>query len=191
MAGAVSLGDRPQHGVAAAQDLVEGLGGGEEAGPAAEHRAVEEPPPVGRWSTHDRQILGREQHHVERAEVPGHRPHWLVVDQRGLALGLDHDAVAALELVPGDARAQLGPLRAVPDDLGEAVGAKRPQRGQHVHRLEEVRLALAVVAREDVEPRPRRQLERRQVAHAAKRERRDQHVVGETPSSSGLRCASA
>src|SRR5260221_375761 len=59
--------------------------------------------------------------------------------------------------------------------VGEARGAERAQRRHHVDGLEQVGLALPVVAMEDVETWLRLEDERLEVPHAAHVEREDPH----------------
>jgi hypothetical protein len=83
----------------------------------------------------------------------------------------------ALELVALDVGVDPGLGGAEGDELGQAAGAEGAQGADGIDRLEEVRLALAVVAGDDVEALAGNQLERLEVAEAAQLEPSDLQAV--------------
>ena len=110
---------------------------------------VEEPPPRARGALDQLQIFRAKNHRAQHAEVIRelfHRP----AVQRELPFAGDQihfDFVLALaDHVAADEIA----FRAVPDHLRAADAAKRAQRGHEINRFENVRLALRIVAQQQM-----------------------------------------
>ena len=107
------------------------------------------------------EVLGREHDDVEAAEVARQRPRRLAVE-RDLAPppGASVDLVDAHQLVLDDARAELAPRARRTRSGRRASPCETTGAPRRVDRLEQVRLALPVVADEDVEPLARLELQR-------------------------------
>jgi hypothetical protein len=101
-------------------------------------------------------------HRSGRAALPDRQPH------------LD----APAEAPALDVRAYTGFGRPGAHEIGYLAGTKRPQRGQVIQRLEDVRLALSVVTVKNREPRRgiERQLQRFEVPPASRAQAPDPHL---------------
>jgi len=121
----------------------------EVGGEAVEDAAVEEGAPALGSALHHREVVRREGHHRDAPEVGLERGGPLAVDEGGAGPGhhLDGDVAhrAVQEEAPRDAAGRLAELH----QLGEAARPQRLQRGEEVHALEEVRLALPVLPHGD------------------------------------------
>src|ERR1700679_1980411 len=67
-------------------------------------------------------------------------------------------------------------FRAVPDHLRAADAAKRPQRGHEVNRLKDVRLALRVVAEQQMESRQKIRVQPRVIAEVSESQMGQMHA---------------
>jgi hypothetical protein len=124
----------------------------------------ERAPQLGRAAS-ELQIAGMKQHGLHGCQVRRARARPLAVELH-LACSAArqphaHDARHALAVHLGR---ELGVRRAALHHVRRGRTAEAAQAAEIVDRLEQVRLALPVVAEEHVEARPRRELERREVA---------------------------
>ena len=130
---------------------------------------------------HKAQVLRPEKRRLHLARQVDRTPcHAVDPDRLGGALALSGNAQRELDgSSPAlDNRLHQRVRCQGPDEVGFAAGAGRRGEGEDRHRLEEVRLALGVLAQEDVELRSQLELQAGIVAVVAKRER-DQPQVGE------------
>ena len=135
---------------------------------------VEETPTPARRAFHELQILGAEDDGAERAEIVREFFHGLAV-QGNLSLGhgpIHFDFALALG---HDVCADEVALLAVLNHLRAAHAAKRTERGEKVEGFEDVRLALRVVADEDVEARRERHVHPRIIAEVPETQLADVH----------------
>ena len=144
-------------------------------GPRAhvEREPIEEPTTL-RPSAHRERDFARMKHDDRRTHrICCERRRTLPVDPRRPRPRLQPDALFARLVVLPNPRAHARDLFPVPNDIAGLRRAKASRGRENVDRLEQVRLSLPVVAREDVEARTRREVDRFQVAKRAKRQRLD------------------
>ncbi|EAU63734.1 collagen, type xiii, alpha 1 [Stigmatella aurantiaca DW4/3-1] len=164
----------------------------EERREAVEHRPVQEGAPRLRPSLHHLQIIGREGHHRDAAEVLLQAGGLLAIHE-----GLPHPTAhlhGDLPLGPLEQKAARdpGPFRPPAHQLRQPARAQRLERGQEIEGLQQVRLALAVLSHGDGGVRARGQGDLVQVAEILGLERKQahghRHPIRSLASSGGLTC---
>ena len=137
---------------------------------------VQEPPALGGAVLYDGQVLGREQHAVEQ-------PHQLADADKRQAVGLDFSTLLAAE-AHGQLVIRAGALAAQADErkgrvIGDQIlfagGAVRPAEAAEEYRLEQIGLALRVLAHDQVDARLGGKLAGFVIAEIGQRQLFDEH----------------
>ena len=157
---------RAEERVAAPQHLLERLSLAVVAAFHVEHRQVDEPPPRRRRRPRQQQVLGHEQH--DAAAAPAPPPRCEPACRPGAPSGRRRPppAPAGAAGSPGRSRPAAAPARRRAPRWTRSSAwrrAERSQRRQVVHRLDDVGLALAVVARQHGQALAQGQEQRREV----------------------------
>ena len=145
------------------------------AGLRLREQQIEKPPPRARRALDQLQILRAKHHRAQHAEIIGQAFDRLAV-QRQFAFArrpVHFDFVFALA---DDVAADEIALLPVPDHLRAADAAERAQRGHEINRFEDVRLALRVVAEQQMEARRKIRVQPRVIAEVPKSQMGQMHA---------------
>jgi len=150
---------------------------GHPRGPRDE-QVVEEPAALGGVALHQREVLGREQHRAQKAEHLARARHRRPVDPRAVGTaGVDLDLDDRLAVLACDAGAHDRALGSDPHQRRVGGHAVAAEGGDVPHGLDEVGLALAVLADERGDAGPQLEIDLGVAAEVGQRQGGDVHAL--------------